>query len=99
MAKQYSPATNAVVDADGIPAAIVAVEKGEPLVLLVSEETMKQFNSVKEKSGFTHIELANRIRDAIFSHSGQFNENAVSNILSVILHQVSNIFYRVGGEF
>lgn len=67
----------AVIDADGIPAAIVAVSKGNPLVLLVSEKTMDKFNSVKERLGLTHIQLANQLKDAVWAHSGQFHENSV----------------------
>lgn len=91
MAKDYFPAENAVVGADGIPAAIVAVNNGEPLVLLVSEETMDKFNAVKKEYGFTHIELANELLvDALWAYSGQFNETTVSKMLSAVSRQTGS---------
>lgn len=71
------------VDYDGIPAAIVTIVDGEPLVLLVSEKTFNTFNAVKKKLGFTHIELANNLRESIWRNSGEFCENSVLYKLQV----------------
>lgn len=77
-ARHYFPTkVFANVDFDGLPAAIVTIVNGEPLVLLVSEETFNIFNAVKKKLGLTHIELANNLKEGIWRNSGEFCENSV----------------------
>lgn len=84
----YTGEVSVAVDCDGIPAAIVTERHGEPLVLLVSAETLEVFNEVKSRLGFyTHIELANILRDQILGGGGQFHENSVMHRLQEILKQ------------
>lgn len=68
-------------DFNGLPAAIVAVHNGEPLVLMVSPETMEAFEEAREHLSITHVELANRLRDSVWAHSGEFHENSVVGLL------------------
>ena len=74
---RYSQKEVVAVNCDGVPAAIVAVNRGEPLVLFVSEATLTRFNAVKVKMATTHVELANMLRDLICRDGGQFHENSV----------------------
>ncbi len=67
----------AFTDPDGIPSAIVAVSGGEPLVLLVSEETYNAFNATRDMLGLSHVELANKLRRMACRHGGQFHENSI----------------------
>lgn len=73
------------LSADGIPSAIVAVHNGEPLVLLVSEETLNLFRSVAKKLDLTHTELANRLRKSLNDASGEFCEQSAVSMLTGLL--------------
>lgn len=80
--RNYPGTAMAVTDWDGSPAAIVSVRGGQPLVLLVSEEAMNNFNALAKRLGYTHTRLANRLRKFINAPSpgvsGEFCWQSVS---------------------
>lgn len=80
----YFPET-ALVDCDGIPATVVAVGNGEPLVILVSEGTLLAFNEVKAKLGLAHVALANQLRSRICGEGGEFCEQSIAFVVQAML--------------
>lgn len=65
------------VDWEGAPNVIVAVCDGEPLVLIVSEDTRNLFESAQKKLEMSHVALANALRERVCQGGGQFHENAI----------------------
>ena len=69
------------VDCEGNTPAIIATPNGEPIVLLVPEETLELFNDVKTKLNLSHIDLANRLMNSVCVGGGQFHKNSVLPLL------------------